>query len=145
MAFSIWCFWAFIFHVWKLDICFLLSGETASKLHKQQQKRCKSEKQLVSMVAELSVSVPIISKPQHTYSTTSMTPLFPFMCLCSTDLRVEISHSRGFYVFLSNYFHFHRSRRKLGWEVVQKVRQVLGFSVDDSHDITSSLQNSQQF
>lgn len=56
-----------------------------------------------------------------------------------TDLRVEISHGGGFYVFLSQYFHFDWSWGELGREVVQKIRQVAGFSMDNPHDVVSCL------
>lgn len=71
-------------------------------------------------------------------------PFFSGDCdvwLCPTDLRVEISHSGGFYVFLSQYFHFDWSWGELGWEVVQEVRQVAGFSMDNPHDVVSCLEN----
>lgn len=67
--------------------------------------------------------------------------MLPCVQFCPTDLRIEISHCGCFYVFLSQYFHFDWSWGELGWEVVQEVRQVAGFSMDNPHDVVSCLEN----
>ena len=43
--------------------------------------------------------------------------------------------------FFCQYFNFDWSCWEFGGEVIQEIRQVAGFSVDDSHDIMSCLEN----